>query len=223
MSHRPSVKTFLLLAVLGFFAWFGLLCFGIKQTGLPWGASLEKLGLFGDMFGCINALFSAFAMCGAVYALIVQTWQISDQKKHDHDMLRREKLEKLVHKFSEMRQRMDLLLLDLDSVNHVSIQPQESRRIKVALREIQLVDMEAALLAALYFQSSPQVMLKRDESFFPSVYVPLEKYLNEQDREKACDHFSEYAKLSGQYFAACGECLKFIVGNREKILAGEIG
>lgn len=71
---------------------------------------MEHLGQFGDMFGFLNALFSGIAMCGAVYAVILQTKQIQDQerqildqKRHDEEMLRRVKLEALILELETLR------------------------------------------------------------------------------------------------------------------------
>lgn len=38
-------------------------------------------GTFGDMFGAINALFSAFAFGGLVYTLFIQRYELSLQRK----------------------------------------------------------------------------------------------------------------------------------------------
>lgn len=41
----------------------------------------EDRGTFGDMFGAVNALFSAFAFAGLVYTLFVQRYELSLQRK----------------------------------------------------------------------------------------------------------------------------------------------
>jgi hypothetical protein len=38
-------------------------------------------GQFGDMFGAVNALFSAFAFAGLIYAIILQRTELSEQRR----------------------------------------------------------------------------------------------------------------------------------------------
>ncbi len=42
---------------------------------------LSNMGLFGDMFGGINALFSGFAFLGIIYAIILQKKELRLQRK----------------------------------------------------------------------------------------------------------------------------------------------
>ncbi len=107
---RPSKAPLILIFSVTLIILSGWAAFGINQLGAPFNATLPNLGLFGDMFGCLNALFSAVAMTFGFYALRIQNWQIQDQqrqinaeKKNAEEMFRREKLREFLDSMSEFK------------------------------------------------------------------------------------------------------------------------
>src|SRR5262245_56935424 len=49
----------------------------------------EERGIFGDMFGAVNALFSGLAFVGFLYTILLQRADLKLQK-HEHDLSRAE-------------------------------------------------------------------------------------------------------------------------------------
>src|SRR5262249_37769075 len=61
--------------------WTG--CFTLKSQAEVerFKSLLGQLGTYGDMFGMVNALFSAFALAGAIISVMLQTRELSYQRK----------------------------------------------------------------------------------------------------------------------------------------------
>jgi len=72
ISVRPFIVC--VIAIVGICVAFGLLALRYIDT---W----EHRGLFGDMFGALNALFSGAAFAGVVYAIILQRHELAMQRE----------------------------------------------------------------------------------------------------------------------------------------------
>ena len=64
---------------------------------------MAKLGQFGDTFGFLNTLFSGLALIGAVIALVFQVRLNEYERKHDREMMFRQKLEELLFRMYSYR------------------------------------------------------------------------------------------------------------------------
>ncbi len=64
---------------LGAVIWIGIFTCACWVINLYYGLSLDvnRRGIFGDMFGAVNALFSGFAFIGVVYAVVLQRKELS--------------------------------------------------------------------------------------------------------------------------------------------------
>ncbi|PDQ22022.1 hypothetical protein CN311_06295 [Mesorhizobium sanjuanii] len=75
-SELPPVRLWPVLVALG-----GVAAFWIANLIYGWSLSVTERGLFGDMFGAVNALFSGLAFAGVMYAIVMQRHEISIAKK----------------------------------------------------------------------------------------------------------------------------------------------
>ena len=57
---------------------------GVENKPVPKYSSAARLGLFGDMFGAVNALFSGLALAGIIIAILLQRRDLEMQR----DMLK---------------------------------------------------------------------------------------------------------------------------------------
>lgn len=227
MNKRPSLATFISIAGVGLLAWAALAWVGFREIRpafpdsgavLP-NATLAKLGLFGDMFGCINAVFSGLAMSGAIYALMLQSWQIGDQKKHDHDMLRRNKLEEIAGMLSEVLHRIEVLLIGIkEFVAPEGIDPSRRVKFELEIQEIERADFHAHLLHSLYFPSCIGLTPAND-SLGVNFRTPTKAFLAAGSSATALITLNEFARLSKVYYKECNDCLKFIIKNNDDIVS----
>lgn len=76
-SSEPvfSMKGFLWLILAVFVVWIVYWCFVVFKLGEPSGP-----GVWGDMFGGLNSLFSGFAFAGVIYAILIQKQELSLQR-----------------------------------------------------------------------------------------------------------------------------------------------
>jgi hypothetical protein len=72
VERDPSLKSAILLAVGVFVAW-------LSSGLLVWKFAPEP-GIFGDMFGATNALFSGLAFAGVIYAILLQRQELKLQR-----------------------------------------------------------------------------------------------------------------------------------------------
>jgi len=104
---------------------FFVLYFLLAREAYP---ILSDRGLFGDMFGGINALFSGFAFLGVIYAIILQREELRLQRKElkmTREELKRtaeaqEKSEKALSKQAESL-KITAKLNGLSSIMHYNI------------------------------------------------------------------------------------------------------
>ena len=90
--------------------------------------ALSDRGLFGDMFGAMNAIFSGFAFLGVIYAIILQREELQLQRKElkmTREELKRsaeaqEKSEKALSKQAESL-KITAKLNGLSSIMHYNI------------------------------------------------------------------------------------------------------
>lgn len=59
------------------------------QEDKVWTDALSRMGVTGDTFGAINALFSGLAFAGVIWALLLQTQELSAQRQSDAETQRR--------------------------------------------------------------------------------------------------------------------------------------
>lgn len=143
-DHAP----FLVIVSLAIVAWAIVFAIGCIEN-----AQLAKFGLFGDFFGSINSLFSALAMSGAIYALILQTRQTSDDKKHDRDMLRRSKLEAVVTANSELKHLVSTTIFEVTQMltDERGIDQPRRHEIRMLCQRIASSELQIHTLSAIYF------------------------------------------------------------------------
>ncbi len=104
---KPSKLLVYIVLTVVVAVWISWACFGIEELRLHLkDASLAKLGLFGDMFGCINALFSALAFVFGFHVFRLQNWQIKVQARRNQENICREKLQLIFAAIAEFRKRM---------------------------------------------------------------------------------------------------------------------
>ena len=183
---KPSFLTFFKIASVAVTLWIVVLCFGIESSGLPLNATLPNLGLFGDMFGGINALFSALAMSGAIYALIAQGWQIREQKRHDLDLYRRQKLEEIALQTSALFNTISDVGFDIirchDRREEDGCLEIEVRRdILDKSRKILARHSDLRMLAQLYFRDEAKHLVTDHDSLITLVTDPIANFLNDTD------------------------------------------
>ena len=219
-NSPPSRKTFLVIGGIAIAIWLGVLAFGWSQSGLPFNAPLTNLGLFGDMFGAINALFSALAMSGAIYAIILQAWQIQDQKQHDYDLLRREKLEIVVLKIEALcvtcfalgRAMFKAIIRDTKS-DHVEFMA-EMNATFIARNEIKALVM-------MYFPSHESCLVPPDPAV--GLGVSLNRAIEANAVPWNSEVISSYSKESidsvAAYVSQCSKCSAHAASNVEQLLA----
>lgn len=139
----------ILLTLWGFAAGVGAMVLCCKP------ADMAALGQWGDMFGILNSLFSALAFGGTLFAIHLQNTQIEenaqqirDQKTHQEELMRRQKLEEFAAALAEV----------IDEITGVEIEVDKGQRNTHADRLAMCVRIvtpirKASLLAALYFPS----------------------------------------------------------------------
>lgn len=103
----------------------------------------DARGIFGDMFGAVNALFSGLAFVGFLYTILLQRADLKLQK-HEHDLSRAEmaaQREQLVLQNETLRQQsfentfFQLLRLQNDIVNAIDLMQTETGAVTVKGRD----------------------------------------------------------------------------------------
>ena len=82
-------RLFIGLSALVTLAW---VAYGAALLFLPYFTTDQQRGLFGDMFGALNTLFSGLAFAGVIYAVHLQTLELALQRQEleqTRDELRR--------------------------------------------------------------------------------------------------------------------------------------
>src|SRR4051794_29897341 len=86
MSERPSPRLMGAVGAMILVPWIVLAMLPFVATWGPWprpgggdrfNAMLARFGVFGDMFGAVNALFSALALWGVFYAVLLQRQEVA--------------------------------------------------------------------------------------------------------------------------------------------------
>ncbi|MGE3527908.1 MAG: hypothetical protein AB7G54_00600 [Methyloceanibacter sp.] len=120
-----------------FNGWF-LCVFGEKSD-------IGKLGQVGDLFGSVNAFFSAVAMVGAIYAVILQRIELREsrdanasQAAFDHVTSKLETIRQNREATSEVKQRTDELLQYVNFTKQIRRQYIEALKRRDSLRKEQL-------------------------------------------------------------------------------------
>lgn len=72
---KTNLKQFVVIAVILIFLWLasGLLIWKCVPS--------QERGMFGDMFGAVNALFSGLALAGIIYTILLQREELSLQRE----------------------------------------------------------------------------------------------------------------------------------------------
>ena len=160
LKSQETVTNFIIILAfgLGFGLWLVAMVLGDVHYEHDTDEKMARLGQFGDSFGWLNCLFSAFAMTGAITTLFLQTqWQKREERKerisnaaarhrhkeqlaHTNCEFQLHKLEVLMLNFADMKQ------MQLDFLSDVALRANGSMRQKV-LKEVgsQIVLFKAKL------------------------------------------------------------------------------
>jgi hypothetical protein len=117
------IISFIIIIVL----WFANLIVGIKLDS-------NKRGVFGDMFGAVNALFSGLAFAGIIISLYMQQSELKLQRKELK--LQRKELSSTNKEFHIQNQTMELQKFENTFFNMLSIHHQIVRDIDYKLESI---------------------------------------------------------------------------------------
>ena len=148
----------------------------IKFYGLP-----ENAGIFGDMFGSVNALFSGFAFLGVIYAIVLQ---------RDELRLQREELE-------QTRKELEGQKIQLQEQNKRS----REQTAASILFELTKIYSEDKISEAVYYLRG--VWSNHDQEFRENRYTFARKYLNTieigssewQMRQKVSSFYTDMAAI----------------------------
>lgn len=181
------------LALVGVAALWALnLCYGLSLS------STER-GLFGDMFGAVNALFSGLAFAGVMYAIVMQRHEISIAKREI---------------------AYTKLILD-EQQKQLSIQNQQSKRQGFENTYFQMVRLFSDITNNIDLQrlENKKPIVTRGKDVFPvfldrlrKTYNPPEKNLyGGHDFDDSYDKFYEKHNTElGHYFRLLYNIMNFI-------------
>lgn len=223
-SKSPTFPLTLLIGACSL--WMGLLIFGfvrLQANACPNTTPLVDAGQFGDMFGVLNALFSGVAMCGAIYALILQGWQNQDQKKHDRDLLRREKMELLATKICNYRSALYshsyLVGSWLGSYSDDGQDPILKQRIEKSYQSFASMAMEISLFAGIYFPSHVSMVVPDSIHAYDGYVVPTMDLLKAKSADEAMLKFDVFEAQSAAVIDRCQKCLEYLVEKSELMIS----
>jgi|GEM_PF-752894 len=136
-SYRPLIYLFIVIFIAWLLAWFFIVS-GIPPE-MQDGKELPMTrGVFGDMFGSINALFSGLALGGIIFTILLQKKELKLQRKE----LRDTRKEFSVQNDTLRRQRFENTFFQLINLHHEIVGKlvygnfQEKTKIQEAVTEL---------------------------------------------------------------------------------------
>ncbi|RUU25220.1 putative phage abortive infection protein [Mesorhizobium sp. M6A.T.Ce.TU.016.01.1.1] len=186
----PVIVTLLLAAA----AWCANLYYGLSLES-------DARGLFGDMFGAVNSVFSGFAFVGVIYAIFLQRHEISIAKKEI---------------------AYTKTILD-EQQKQLSLQNQETKKQAFESTYFQMVRLFTDITNQIDLQKMGKsgMMVTKGKDAFPvflerlrKAYSPLEKSLyGGHDFESSYEAFyQEHNTELGHYFRMLYNIVAFIDG-----------
>lgn len=206
---QPDKRTidFPLLFLIAGLIWVSFFITGIAIVSTH-PETMAYLGQFGDMFGILNTAFSGFAMTGAVYAVILQTKQIDEQRKqveegkrHDEELMRREKFERLILGLRNISQR------SLTWIFKIQESPTQQMATEFSTSMLDASN-EPSLLAKLYFPGLDPILEQNVLGSLGKLTEAVRIYGNSDsnaDRKTLFSEVTQIAKAMNEENSACIE------------------
>jgi hypothetical protein len=136
IAHKKLI-TFILVLILVISTWIAT-PFAVKML-YP---EISHRGLFGDLFGCVNALFSGLAFAGLVWTILLQRndlrTQYTEQKKQSQALQKQLRIMHQSTYLTALPKMIHFWRKDLESIGLISVSDQPSFTELEAARQILL-------------------------------------------------------------------------------------